>query len=314
MAEQDLYQLLGVPRGADAEAIKKAFRAGALKYHPDRNPGNKRAEESFKKINHAYEVLSDPKKRTLYDEFGEAGVREGFDPEQFRAYQRYRGGGAGPSIEDLFGGAYGGGAYGGGDASTMFEDLFGGRLRGRGAGARARAADLEAEVTVDFAQSLRGGELQLNYNGATLRVRLPPGSVEGSRVRVPAKGMPGPSGKAGDLVLTIHVEKHPSYWVEDGNLQVTVPVSVWEAWKGCRVKVPTPEGEVTVRIPAHTSSGAKLRVKGKGVPSREGGASDLIVHVSLVLPPKGSETEAVEAVMKALEEAQTEDPRAGLRL
>jgi curved DNA-binding protein len=306
MSDPDLYQVLGVPRTADAEAIKKAFRAAALKFHPDRNPGNKRAEESFKKVNHAHEVLSDPKKRALYDEFGDAGTREGFDAEQFRAYQRYRGGG-GPSIEDLFGG----GSHGG-DPTSMFEELFGGRARGRGGG-RGRALDLEAEVSVDLGQALRGGELSLNYNNTTLRVRLPPGSMEGSRVRVPGKGMPGGNGRVGDLVLTVHVEPHPTFWIEDDDLHGTVPIAVWEAWKGCRVKVPTPEGEVTVRIPAHTSSGAKLRVKGKGVPSRGGGATDLIVHVSLVLPPKGSEA-AVAAAMKSLEEAHTEDPRAGLRL
>lgn len=322
MADKDLYAILGVPRDADAEAVKKAYRALALKHHPDRNPGDKKAEETFKDINHAYEVLSDARKRKLFDEFGEVGLREGFDADKFRAYQHAGAGGGGVNLEDLFGGA------GPGGGNVDFGDLFGqffqggpggGRVRvngvdmGGGAPRPRKGRDLEGEVSVDFATAIRGGEVGLNLNGQSLRVRIPAGATDGTRLRLTGKGMPSPSGgKAGDLLLTVRVLEHASFWVEEDQLHVRLPVSIVEAWRGAKVKVPTPGGEVTVRIPPHTHGGSKLRLRGKGIPAtttRE--ASDLIVHIELILPPESPE---VEEAIKVLERAAQPDPRADLRL
>lgn len=322
MAEKDLYAILGVARNADADTIKKAYRKLALQHHPDRNPDNKREEELFKTINHAYEALSDPKKRALYDEFGELGLKEGFDPQRVRQYQRWQAAGhGGPSIEDLFGGAPEEGVV---DFSSIFGQFFqgqpgGGARRRRGAGGVSfetegptRGPNLEGDIRIDLAQALRGGEMSLNIHGETIKVRIPPGAKDGSRLRIPGKGVPAPGGRAGDLMLTVHIEPHPSFWLEDDDLHVRIPITVAEAWKGAKVKVPTPEGEVVVRVPAKTNSGTKLRIRAKGVPGRgHHPPSDLIAHVEIVLPPHSASTD--EAI-DALEQAYTADPRADLRL
>lgn len=311
MAETDLYATLEVPRTAEPEAIKKAFRTLALKFHPDRNQGSKAAEERFKAINHAYEVLSDPKKRALYDEFGEMGLREGFNAEQYRQYQKFaggRGGPGGPGMEDIFGGG-----AGNVDVSDLFEQLFqGGGGRRRGPKVPVRGADLEGEITIDLADALRGAELPITVNNSSLRVRIPAGVHDGARLRIAGKGQQVPSGKSGDLMLTVHVRPHPSFWIEDDDLHVRLPVSLSEAWKGAKVKVPTPTGEVTLRVPPKTNSGTKLRLRQKGVPhGRDGDASDLIVHVEIALPKESPEADALFA---QLEKLDLEDPRSELRL
>lgn len=311
MAETDLYAVLEVPRSADADAIKKAYRALALKFHPDRNQGNKSAEDRFKQINHAYDILSDPKKRALYDEFGEMGLREGFNPEQYRQYQKWAGGHGGRGAEDIFGGV--GGNV---DMSDLFEQLFQGaggpRVRGRQQRIPVRGMDLEGEITIDLADALRGAELPITVNNSSLRVRIPAGVHDGARLRIAGKGQQVPSGKSGDLMLTVHVRPHPSFWIEDDDLHVRLPVSLSEAWKGAKVKVPTPTGEVTLRVPPKTNSGTKLRLRHKGVPhGRDGDASDLIVHVEIALPKESPEADALFA---QLEKFDLEDPRSELRL
>ncbi len=295
-----------VSRGADADTIKKAYRALAMKYHPDRNPGNKAAEEQFKGMNHANEVLSDPKKRALYDEFGEMGLRDGFNADQYRQYQRYTGGARG--AEDVFGG-------GNVDVSDLFEQLFSGGAgagaRRRGARAPVRGADLEGEITIDLPDAVRGVELPITVNGNSLKVRVPPGVHDGARLRIPGKGQAPPGGHPGDLMLTVHVRPHASYWIEEENLHVRVPVTLPEAWRGAKVKVPTPSGELTVRVPPKTSSGAKLRLRGKGIThGRSAEASDLIVHIEIALPQDLPE---VEEIIQHLERVDESDPRAELR-
>lgn len=310
MAEKDLYSVLEVPRTADADAIKKAYRALAMKFHPDRNPGNKSAEERFKAINQANDVLSDPKKRALYDEFGEAGLREGFNADQYRQYQRWAGGAGGRGAEDMFGGA-----AGNVDVSDLFEQLFAG---GAGGGARRRpgraplkGADLEGEITIDLPDAVRGVELPLTVNGQSLKVRVPPGVHDGARLRIAGKGQASPNGRPGDLMLTVHVRPHPSFWIEDDHLHVRLPVSFVEAWRGAKVKVPTPTGELTVRVPAKTSAGAKLRLRGKGSGAlHTGEARDLIVHIEIALP---ADSPAMEEIVQQMERLDLGDPRADLR-
>ncbi len=200
MAAEDLYAILGVPKTADADAIKKAYRKLAGQLHPDKNPGNDKAEARFKQVNHAYDVLGDAKKRKLYDEFGEEGLREGFDAERTRAYRgwasRQPSGGA---RRDGFGGAqtfdpedlFGGGGSGGGGAAgfgDLFGDLIGRQRRQRGP---VKGPDLESEITIDFASAVQGATLELRPQGSRrgpVTVRIPAGASEGSRVRIGGPG------------------------------------------------------------------------------------------------------------------------------
>ncbi|MBL8603852.1 MAG: J domain-containing protein [Myxococcales bacterium] len=328
MADHDYYAALGVARNADADAIKKAFRTAALKYHPDRNPGDKVAEERFKAVNRAHEVLSDPQKRQLYDQFGEAGLREGFDPERFRQQSAWGPGGNIPNVEDIFGGA-GGGAV---DFSQIFDQFFqGGRGGPMPGGARrpggpggpgvppghrgpmpgAQGRNLEAEISVDLATALRGGEITVNFNQQPLRVRIPAGVKPGARLRVPGKGVASPMGAPGDLMLVIQIKEHPFFWIEGEELHVRVPLTMLEAWRGARVRVPTPDGEVMVKTPPRANSGARLRVRGKGLPANgQRGATDLMVHLEVALPP---DVPAIEAMMIQLENVYLGDPRAELK-
>lgn len=302
----DFYSVLGVPKSADADAIKKAYRKLARDLHPDRNPGNKAAEARFKAVNRAYETLHDPKKRALYDEFGEEALREGFDPEKARAYRAWQsgnggargfGGGRPVSLEDLFG------SMGGTVEGTDFADLFGrGRRRGP-----LKGQDLEQEITVDFETAVRGTSLQLRRPDSTetVTVRIPPGADEGSRVRIPGQGAPSPTGGPnGDLVLVIHVRPHPLFRREGDDLHIDVPINVSEAVKGAKVRVPTFEGPVFVKVPPSSMSGTTLRVRGKGVARKGRPTGDLYVHL-MVHVPTGSSPELLRLVDEL---ARFEDP------
>jgi curved DNA-binding protein len=316
----DYYAELGVPRGADTDAIKKAFRTLAMKFHPDRNPDNKAAEDRFKRINRAYEVLSDPKKRAVYDEFGELGLREGFDPERARQYTRWQQqGGGGPRLDDLFGGGDPNQPI---DFSSIFDGLLG-RMGGAGGGpfggfrggVPSRGRDLEGELTIEFSQALRGAEVPVNVNGTPLTVRIPPGARDGSRIRVAGKGLPSTSaGSSGDLLLNLRVRPHDRFWIEEsGELHVRVPITIGEAFRGGKVRVPTAQGEVTVTVPARAKSGARLRLRGKGIPpTRKTPASDLIVHLEITLPESTDAT--LSDAIDVLEKGYRGDVRAGLTL
>jgi curved DNA-binding protein len=299
----DFYSVLGVPKGADADAIKKAYRKLARDLHPDRNPGNKAAETRFKAVNRAYETLHDPKKRSLYDEFGEEALREGFDAEKARAYRSWQSGvgrggfgnvggvgGRAVSLEDLFGGVAPGGTVEGAD----FADLFGrGRRRGP-----LRGQDMEQEITVDFDTAVRGTSLELRRpdSNETVTVRIPPGADDGSRVRIAGQGAPSPKGgPSGDLVLVIHVRPHPVFRREGDDLHIDVPITVSEAVKGAKVRVPTFDGPVVVKVPAGTMSGTTLRVRGKGVTRKGRPTGDLYVH-PMVHVPSGSSPELLHLV------------------
>lgn len=321
MAE-DLYSVLGVTKGADAETIKKAYRKLAQKLHPDKNPGNTASETRFKAVNHAYDVLSDPQKRKLYDEFGEEGLREGFNSEQARAYRSWssRGGagsagsgvgggfGGGVNIEDLFGNA--GGGAGAGD---MFGDLFG---RGRRARGPSRGSDLQSEITIDFASSLHGTTVELRPRGgggAPVTVRIPAGADEGDRVRIPGQGAASMNGgQGGDLVLEIHVEKHPFFRREGLDLHLELPITLAEAYGGAKISVPTPDGPVKLSVPAGTQSGSVLRLRGKGVTRKTKEPGDLYVRFLVHIPT--AKTPEVEVLVKQLAALDTTDPRANIRL
>ncbi len=316
MAE-DLYAVLGVPRTADADTLKKAYRKLAGRLHPDKNPGNAGAEARFKQVNHAYDVLGDATKRKLYDEFGEEGIREGFDPQRSRAYRDWAsnqgraggGGGAGGTVdvEDLFGNA----------RSSGFGDLFGDFMgRARRARGPAKGHDLESEVTIDFASAVRGATLELQPQGvagSTVTVRIPAGAADGNRVRIAGQGGPSVAGGArGDLVLTLHVTPHAHFRREGDDLHLDLPVTVAEAYRGAKVRVPTVDGEVTLKVPERTQSGQMVRLRGKGVARKGSQAGDLYVHFMVQIPE--SSDGAVATLIDRLAEYQQEDPRAGIEI
>ncbi len=295
----DPYQELGVGRTASEAEIKKAYRKLASKLHPDKNPGDKRAETKFKAVNRAYQTLSDPKKRALYDEFGEDALREGFDAQAARAYQRASQGfgsnrtsGGGFRFEDIF--------TGGGGLGDMFGDLFSGRGGVRG-GAQMRGSDVASEIMIDFAQAVRGTEvtLTLQDGGDPITVRIPPGATDGDRLRIAGRGQPGPySGPAGDLVLAIRVRPHPHFERRDLDLYLDLPITVGEAFHGGKAPVPTPDSPVTLTIPKRAQSGQVLRLKGKGV-HRGKNVGDLYVRFLVRLP--GSDSKDVERAVDELE-------------
>jgi len=297
----DFYSVLGVPKDADSATIKKSYRKLARDLHPDKNPGNKAMEARFKEVNRAYEVLGDDAKRKLYDEFGEDALREGFDPEKQRAYAQwqsraanggggFRGGGGfggGVSIEDLFGGAVPGGHVGTGGGDDPFADLFGRAQRHGRARGPVKGRDHEQELTVDFVSAVRGTSLQLRNPSAPepVTVRIPPGAAEGSRVRIKGQGAASPNGgPAGDLILVIHVEPHPLFTRDGDDLTLEVAITTSEAIKGAKVKVPTFDGDVHVKVPPGTQSGTKLRVRGKGVARKGREPGDLYVRFMVHVP------------------------------
>lgn len=332
MPERDLYAELGLKKGAGKDEIKKAYRKLARELHPDRNPDNPKAEERFKRVSYANDVLSDEKKRVLYDEFGEVGLREGFDVEAARAMRSGRVGGGGRPVgfEEIFGGV-GGGVRGRrqGFGGTL-EDLFGGNIDelfgrgGFGAGGgrattgspRGKVPDVESEIQISFEEALSGTEKEMTISeGAasrSIRVRIPAGVSDGGKVRLRGQGGMAPGAEQGDLVLTVRVGEHKLYRREANDLHLDVPVTLSEAWKGASLKVPTPGGEVSLKIPPRVSSGAKLRLRGKGVAARTGGHGDLIVHIHVKMPD-GHDHAKIQAALESLDEQYVSDVRAGLK-
>jgi curved DNA-binding protein len=308
----DFYEELGVSRSASAAEIKKAYRKLAAELHPDKNPGNKKSEQRFKNVNRAHSVLGDEKKRKLYDEFGEEALREGFDADAARMYRqnfgragRQPGGGAeGVRLEDLFSG----GMPSGGGFGEVFGDLFGGRRRG----GPTKGSDLASEVSVDFVSAIRGAELQLRVQsgGEPVKVRVPPGAGDGDRMRIAGHGAPGSGGgPAGDLIVTIRVATHPHFERAGLDLHLDLPITPAEAYRGAKVRVPTPEGPVTLTVPKHAQSGQVARLKGKGV-KRQTQQGDLYVRFAIKLPAQDSP--ALEKAIDALEGAMEGDVREGI--
>jgi curved DNA-binding protein len=299
----NLYDELGVGRSASQEEIKRAYRKLAAQFHPDRNPDDKSAEERFKAVNRAHQVLSDKDKRELYDEFGDVALREGFDARAARAYSRAKtpfhtgNGGGGFRIEDILGGG----------RSGNIGDLFGDVFRSQGRRRTAKGADLESEVSVDLVAAIRGSEVMLRMSdGQELKVRIPPGAGEGDKVRVPGRGNPGiGGGEPGDLVIKVHLNAHP-YFERDGlDLRLNLPVTPGEAYDGAKVSVPTPSGEVTLKVPKGSQSGQIVRLRGQGV-SKKDKTGDLYVRFLIRLPEK--ESSKVARAIEALEAALADEP------
>jgi len=315
--ERDLYDILGVPRTATPEEVKKAYRRLAKKYHPDMNPGNKGAEEKFKEVTAAAEVLSDPKRRALYDEFGADSLRSGFDAAKADAYRQWKRQGAPQGGMPFDFGDFqevNVGDFGTFDFGSIFEDLFGGRGQRASRATPARqGAHTEAELEVDLRDAVLGAERDVRVSGKTLRVKIPKGVTDGSLVRLSGQGAPGlHGGGAGDLYLRVKLRDHPWVQREGKDLFIDLPVTVPEALFGGEVTLPTFEGPVRLRIPSHTESGRKLRLRGKGLPDLHGGErGDLYAVAKIVLPEKSA---GLEKMMKSLEGHYKGDPRAHISL
>ena len=286
MEYKDYYKILGVERNASEKEIKRAYRRLARQFHPDVNPDDERAEEKFKEINEAHKVLSDPEKRARYDRLGASWrqwQRMGRDPGGFDWSQWFAGApGFGASAQpsqgtrvewsgDLFDGA-------GADMfSDFFRVLFGGGGRTRTAddlfrrttGQRTlRGQDMEASVEITLEEAFHGATRVLEQDGSRIRVKIPPGARSGSKVRVAGKGGPGyGSGPRGDLYLNITVKPHPVLRREGNNLRCDVGVDLCTAVLGGEVRVPTLNGDISLKIPPGTSSGQTFRLRGKGMPN-----------------------------------------------
>lgn len=267
---KDYYAILGVSRDAKPDDIRKAYRKLAKEYHPDVNK-TAGAEDKYKEINEAYEVLKDPAKREKYDRLG-ANWRNGQDftpPEGWGG--NFSGGTftAGGDFSDFFRTIFGGGGSFGG-----FQDIFSGGMHHQ-----ARNTDTEAELTLTLEQVYRGGEMAMSLNGRTLNVRLPRGITNGSRIKLAGKGANG-----GDLYVNVHIAPHKDFSVEGADITRDVHVHVWDAVLGDEVSVRTLDGTVSVRMPAGIQDGQKLRLKGKGLPKRDGSNGDMYVRVRIDIP------------------------------
>lgn len=289
MSEKDLYGVLNVPRDASEDDLRRSYRKLAREYHPDVNPDDPQAEERFKEVSFAYEVLSDAEKRRTYDEFGHDGLAQGFDPQQARAYKQWSSGGGGNPF--------------GGMGDFHFEDLFESLFGGRPSGPR-RGRDLESEIGVDFLDAAMGREVRVELRDrGTLRVRIPAGAEDGTRIRLAGKGEPSAGGgPAGDLYLRLHVRGHPFFTRDESDLFVDVPVTLPELVKGTEIEVPTPEGSVSMKIPRRSANGRKLRVRGKGGYLRGSRTrGDLYVRLVLELPQTPDEDRRLEEIADQIE-------------
>lgn len=316
---KDFYGILGVNKTATTDEIKKAFRKLAVKYHPDRNPGNKEAEERFKEISEAYEVLSDTDKRKKYDQFGQywnqvgqsgawspnAGVNVdfgGFDFSQFGTFEEF--------ISELLGrGAAGTSgqsrsySYRTPTGTGGYSDFGGyGDFGGFGTQTPATSLDREATIRLSFADAFRGTQKRLNLGNEMVDVRIPAGTKSGNRLRIKGKGLSGPSvSQRGDLYLTVELEPHEFFQFEGDNLLCEVPITPDEAILGDAIDVPTPDGMVSMRVPAGIRSGQSLRLRGKGWPNPKGGRGDQLVRLIIETPKiiTASEREYYEKIRES---------------
>jgi DnaJ-class molecular chaperone len=319
MADRDYYEILGLSRDATADAIKKAYRGLARKYHPDVNPGDKKAEAKFKEAQRAYDVLSDAEKRSMYDRYGTAafegmsatGPASGASEWAQHAGQGFEG----FDFSDLFGQ---GGTHVGEHPGGIFEDLLGRVRGGRAARREPRSGQsLEAHLTIPFLTAVRGGETTIEIprevnKTETLVVKIPPGIESGARLRLRGQGRPGERGAPpGDLTIVVTVEPHPYFTREGRDLSVEVPITVAEAILGATIDVPTLDGMKSLTIPPGSSSGRKLRLRGQGIPAARGGSpGDLFVVLKIMVPP--SVDEQSRRLIREFAQRDPQNPRAGL--
>ena len=293
---KDLYAILGVPESADAETIKKAYRKLAKQNHPDATGGDKKKTERFKEVGDAYAVLSDAKKRREYDRLRQApvgadGMPQGFDADAF---------------SQIFGDFHmgSGRASGGyGNLGDLFGTLFGGGGPMGQARAPRRGPDLEAALEVGFREAALGTRRTVRTgSGKTLEVNVPAGVESGARLRVPGQGGQAPkNGRPGDLYLDVSVQPDPHLRRHDHDIELALPLTVAEACLGTQVDVPTVDGTVRVTVPAGTSSGARLRLRGKGVKEPDGSRGDQLCRIEIVIPKLDAQDKEARAAVEELD-------------
>ena len=316
---KDYYKILGVSKSASPEEIKKAYRKLARKYHPDLNPGDKQAEQRFKEINEAQEVLSDPAKRSKYDQYGQywqqaaagtpPGAGMGADFSQYARFEDF--------INELLG-RFGGMSGGMGTGSKTYTYRtgspgdFGGFESSFNSGfSNMPVSDTEAGITLTFSDAFYGSQQNLQLNGEMIKVRIPPGAKPGSRIRLKGKGQSNPySQQRGDLYLIVSLQPHPVFKLEGNNVVCEVPLSPEEAVLGTEIKVPTPDGNVTMKVPPGVNSGQSLRLKNKGWKSATGDRGDQIVKLKIVTPK--SLTNKEKEYYEKLRQASNFNPRRSL--
>jgi DnaJ-class molecular chaperone len=296
---RDYYEVLGIPREAPEADVKKAYRKLARQYHPDRNPGDKTAETRFKEVQEAYDVLSDKTKRTQYDRFGFAGPQAG------------NGAGSGPFQWQSPGG-FSAGSFNAEDLGEILRQFGMGGMPGmggegepftrrRGRGRRAEPQHAEAEAAIPFLTAALGGKVSLSIDGRQVDVKVPAGVEDGKKLRLAGQGPGG-----GDLYLKLHIELHPYFRREGNNVILEAPLSISEAVLGARIDVPTLDGSrLTVKVPPGTSSGSRLRLRGKGI-----AGGDQLIEVKIVVPRV--EDARSRELIEEFARLHPQNPRAGL--
>lgn len=315
---RDLYEILGVKRSASQEEIKRAYRKLAKQHHPDRNPNDPSAEDRFKEVQKAYQILSNKEKRADYDRFGEAGVGQWSTGHHGQKVYQW-GGDSTINMEDLedLMSAFGGGQ---GPRPSVFEQFFGGRSGRRETAARPQhGADEEHPISLSFEQAYHGAVVTVQLSSRsggrdeTLDVKIPPGVEDGQRIRLPGRGHPGRyGGTSGNFYLKCSVKPHPYFTRRGADILVEVPITVCEAVLGAKIDVPTMEGLVSMTVPAGSGSGTKLRLKGRGFPGRRG-ANRGDQHVVLKVVPSGKLTEEQRRLYEKLRDLEDSDPRASCK-
>jgi curved DNA-binding protein len=340
-SNKDLYSVLGASKSASAEELQKLYRKLARKYHPDLNKDNPAAEKRFKEISSAYDVLSDTKKRKLYDEFGADSLQAGFDEKRARAYKEYASSGFGSGFagasgkgrsfsratRDPFaeGNFRAGQETSGFDFGSIFGDILGKFSDQSGASSTPEASVSEHEIQVPFKDAALGGKVDIALGtpagNKSLKVTIPAGSKEGDRIRLSAAR----TGLGVDVILKFKVQEHPIFKREGSDLLLDLPLKLSELVLGARVLVPTLGAEVALNIPAASKAGSILRLKGKGVPIRSAGkakdqraqaphseqSGDLLVRLVLASPDKAGEE--LKRLATELDNYYTVDPRTSLR-
>lgn len=306
MAKRDYYEVLGVSKNASDDEIKKAYRKLAVKYHPDKNPGNKEAEEKFKEISEAHEVLSDKQKRARYDQFGHAGVNGGAGNPFGGSGNPFGQGGAfnfnGQEFHFDFGGGQGG-AFAGAGIDDILSNLFG---FGGGRRRPARGADYRTQVTVDFKEAIFGTTKTISADGKNIKIKIPAGIDDGMSIRLKGRGGPAPEGvqggERGDLYVLVRVRPHKSLTREGTLILSEQKINMVDAALGCEIEVETVEGPITMKVPAGTQSGTPFKLSGHGVPFRADGDRGPHIVTIIVETPKNlskKQKELLEEFKKA---------------
>jgi DnaJ-class molecular chaperone len=323
---RDPYQVLGVPRGAAAGQIKSAYRKLAKKHHPDANKNDPNAADRFAEVNAAYEILGDEAKRKQFD----AGEIDAEGKPRFTGFEGvhpggFGGAGAGPDVHfETFtwgpqgpqrGGGQGRGGFGGID--DILKEMMGGRARARGGTAFEPeefavppGQDATASVTISLSDLAHGGSRRVRLpTGKEVDVKIPKGLTDGQQIRLKGQGFANMQGVAGDAIVTVHIAKHPNFERDGSNIKLDLPVTLYEAVLGGKVRVPTLSGAVELAIPANTNGGRTFRLRGKGLPDKQG-TGDLLVTVRIVLPEKSDSQ--LDELMRKLREDAPYDPRKSL--